>query len=244
MTFSLEFLEIDSEALGLNAWNLSEIGTVDDFQSAIKSVASYSGRSYITCKLPIENLDFIHAAESAGFSFVETQFQTALKLTRTFDTSTYPYEYVPVLSESQLSEVQQIAETSFEHDRYSRDPRIGRNLSALRYRRYLENSYNNDKDEIWAVRSRVTGDLLTFRSHRVINKSEVTLLLGGVHHDFKKLGLGVVSSHFCFNHLRDAGFRRAITHISAANIPIVNLEVGYLGFKVVKSCVVMRIDLD
>ena len=244
MTFSLDFLNVDSEALSLNAWNLTEIESAGDFQLAIKSVTQNPGRNYVTCKLPIESLELVHAAESAGFSFVETQFQTILRLTKTFDTSKYPYEYVPVLSDDQLSEVLQIAETTIEHDRFSRDPKIGSGSSGLRYRRYLEDSYNKDKDEIWAVKSKMTGKLLTFRSHRVINETEVSLLLGGVHRDFKNVGLGVVSSHFCFNQLRDAGYRRAITHISAANVPILNLEVGHFDFKIQKSYVVMRADLN
>ena len=244
MTFVLDFLEVDSEVLSLSAWNLSGVESPGDFRLAIESVVGNKTRNYITCKLPIESLELIHAAEAAGFNFVETQFQTTIRLTKTFDTSKYPYEYVPVRSKNQLSEVLQIAETTIEHDRFSRDPKIGRDASGLRYRRYLEDSYNRENDQIWAIKSRSTGQLLTFRSHRILNENEVVLLLGGVHQDFKNIGLGVVSSHFCFNQLRDSGFRRATTHISAANTPIVNLEVGHFDFRVSKTFVVMRSSTD
>lgn len=244
MTFSLDFLEVDSEVLSLNAWNLTGVESVEDFQLAIGTVRKGHTKNYITCKLPIEDIRLIHAAEQAGFNYVETQFMTTLRLKEIFDTSKYPYEYVPIKAQDQLLEILEIAEATIEHDRFSRDPKIGRNASGLRYRRYLEDSYHRDEDEIWAVKSNATGQLLTFRSHRKLSSNEVNLLIGGVHPKFKDIGLGIISSHFCFNQLRDAGFRRAITHISAANTPILNLEVGHFDFRIGNTYVVMRAALD
>jgi hypothetical protein len=240
LTFSLDFLKVDSEVFGLSTWNLTGIESSQDFYLAIKSLKRDQSSHYITCKLPIEDVQLIHAAESAGFNFLETQFQTTLRLKKTFDTSKYSYEYVLIRSQDQLHEILKMAETTIEHDRFSRDPKIGRNASGLRYCRYLEDSFYRDGDEIWAVQSKATGKLLTFRSHRIHSRDEVILLLGGVHPDFKNLGLGIVSSHFCFNQLRDAGFHRATTHISAANSPILNLEVGHFDFRIGNTFVVMR----
>ncbi len=240
MTFPLDFLKVDSEVLKQSAWNLTRIESSEDFRLAIESVKENQTKNFITCKLPIENIEFIHAAEKAGFNYVETQFQTTLRLKQTFDTSKYPYQYVRIDTQDQLLEISEIAQATIEHDRFSRDPEIGRSASGLRYGRYLEESFHRDDDEIWAVKSNATGRLLTFRSHRKISSSEVNLLIGGVHPSFKEIGLGIISSHFCFNQLRDAGFRRAITHISAANLPIINLEVGYFNFRVTNTFVVLR----
>jgi hypothetical protein len=73
-----------------------------------------------------------------------------------------------------------------------------------------------------------------------MGQGEVNLLIGGVHPEFKDIGLGIISSHFCFNQLRLSGYRRAITHISAANTPIMNLELGHLGFRLSQTYIVMR----
>ncbi len=244
MTFSLDFLEVDSEVLGLSAWNLTGVKSPQDFYTAIESRQKKETRNYITCKLAIDDIVLIHAAEAAGFNYVETQFQTTLRLTKTFETAKYPYDYVRVDSQEQLLAVQNIAEETILHDRFTRDPRVGKISSGMRYRRYLEDSYHRDDDEIWAVKSRSTGQLLTFRSHRILSKNEVSLLIGGVHPSFKDIGLGVISSHFCFNQLRSAGFRRALTYISAANTPIMNLEVGHFDFRIGHTFVVMRAVLD
>lgn len=236
----LDYLEIDSEVMELSAWTLSEVQSESDFHDVIQSVGNSLHTNYITCKLPIENIHLIHAAEAAGFHFVETQFKTSLRLNKTFNTSKYPYDYLALDSSDDLSEVFEIAENTIEHDRFSRDPRVGSTASGLRYRKYLEDSFQRDDDEIWVVKSRSTGQILTFRSHRRVSSEEVSLLIGGVHPNFKDVGLGIVSSHFCFNQLRQAGYRRAVTHISAANTPIVNLEVGHLGFRVIQTYVVLR----
>ena len=240
MTYSLDYLEVDSEVLELSAWNLLEIASESDFLEAIQSVGKSKTTNYITCKLPIESMHLIHAAEAAGFHFVETQFKTVIRLNKSFDTAKYPYDYVRIESLDDLSNVLKIAESTIEHDRFSRDPRIGSIVSGLRYQKYLEDSFHRDDDEIWAVKSKSTGQILTFRSHRQVSQDEVNLLIGGVHPDFKDLGLGIISSHFCFNQLRLSEFRRAITHISAANTPIMNLELGHLGFRISQTYVVMR----
>jgi hypothetical protein len=241
LTYALEYLEIDSQVLEFDAWSLSEIESESDFVEAIEYVREDHKRNFITCKLPIDDIKLIHAAEASGFQYVETQFKTMLRLNKSFDTSKYLYDYVRVESPEDLAEVLKIAESTIEHDRFSRDPRVGSRASGLRYRKYLENSFQRNDDEIWAVKSRSTGQLLTFRSHRHMSQNEVSLLVGGVHPDFKDVGLGIISSHFCFNQLREAGYRRAVTHISAANTPIVNLELGHLGFRVMQTYIVMRV---
>lgn len=240
MTFSLELLEIDSEELGLKAWSLSGVNSPDDFPEAATSLEGSPGTNYVSCKIPIDRIDLISAAERHGYSFIETQLQTSLRLPKPFDTSRYPYDYVKIETDEQLHEALYMSAKSIEHDRFSRDPLVGRQISGQRYSRYLRQSFTRKDEEIWSVRSKSSGKLLTFRSHRIENERDVTLLIGGVHPDLKDSGLGVISSHFCFSQLRNAGFKNAHTHISAANLPIVNLEIGHFGFRLVNTFVVMR----
>lgn len=240
MTAELEFLEVDSQVLGFDIWNLKGAATVEEFKSVIDRLSSSNRRFYVSSKFPIHEISAINAAEQAGFEFVETQFRTSLRLRKTYDVTRHPYEYVRVKSEDQLNEVLSIAATTIEHDRFSRDPRIGAQLSGERYKQFLRDSYHNSRDEIWCVASKSTGQILTFRSHRILDENEVLLLLGGVHPEHKDVGLGVISSYFCFNQLKSSGFKLARTHISAANIPIVNLEVGNFDFRVTDTFVILR----
>lgn len=232
--------EIDSEVFGFDVYSLDERSDQNTFSEAMSSLEAQTSKIYVSFRTAIENLAQIHLAEKFGFEFVETQLQTILRLRHEFDTSRFPYDYICIDSEQKLQEALFIAKSTIEHDRFSRDPLIGKELSGERYERYLRNSFDRQDDEIWCVQSKDTGRLLTFRSHRIVNDSEVSLLIGGVHPDFKNLGLGVVSSHFCFNQLRMSGFKRAGTHISSANIPILNLEIGHFNFQVNQTFVILR----
>ena len=240
MTIDLRPIEIDSEIFGLDVWDLVGAKSIDDFTEAIAILGNSKRQSYVSCKIPIKQISDIHAAERAGFEFVETQFRTVLGLRESHDTDKYPYDYIRVETEAELIAVQSIAESTIEHDRFSLDPMIGKNLSGTRYKKYLEQSFQRSDDEIWCVKSRSSGEILTFRSHRILSDKEVQLLIGGVHSNYKDVGLGVISSHYCFSHLKAAGYSRAVTHISAANLPIVNLEIGHFNFRVADTSVVLR----
>ena len=61
-----------------------------------------------------------------------------------------------------------------------------------------------------------------------------------MHAELKNAGLGLISEYFEFNTLIGKGIQRGITHISASNYPIFNLEIGRVGFRVLGTFAVMR----
>jgi len=73
-----------------------------------------------------------------------------------------------------------------------------------------------------------------------VSSTEALFLLGGVRADLKNVGVGPVSEYFEFNELIRKGIKTGITHISAANYPIVNLEIGKIGFRVLATFAVLR----
>lgn len=241
MSPSLQRVDLDSEIFGRPTFMLSELSTAADFEMALEHIAKVEEESYTVCKIPIENMVLIHLAQERGFVFLETQFRTVVTLKHAPLGIHDRYSYIRVEQESQLSEVLAMASESVVHDRVSRDPLLGPTLSGERYRRLLIRSFEADDEEIWAVVSSSSNDLLTFRSHRKLNRSEVLLLNGGVHPRHKGSGLGVISSHFCFAQLQADGHRRAISHISTTNVPIVNLEIGYCKFRVTDAFAVLRL---
>jgi len=233
-------LEIDSAVAGMDVYECMVKSSDVSFLDIVAEVQRRSTRSYIVVKVPASDLTMIQAAEDAGFRFAELQYRTAYRIRGNFDTSRYAFDYVRVQSQSLLDQACDIAKTSIVHDRVSLDPALGSGISGARYVAYLKDSFARDEDEIWAVKSRASGHLLTFRSYRRTDESTVNLLIGGVHPDHKNSGLGVISSHFCFNQLHADGVRKAFTHVSAANLPILNLEVGHFGFRVTDAHVVLR----
>jgi hypothetical protein len=240
VTYEKNIEEIDTEVFGFDVYSLKSASNAPSLTEQIKEIESLGRTAYLVLRIGASETSEIERVENHGFHYVETSFSTTARLQKGFDTTRYPYEYHKIESLAELDEVCEIADRTTNLDRFTLDPLIGKRLSGKRYVRYLQRSFQDASEEIWAVRSRKSKRLLTFRSHRWVSADRVRLLNGGVHPDFKESGLGVVSTHFCFNSLMDFGARRADTQISAANIPIVNLEVGHLNFKVTKTFVTLR----
>lgn len=240
MTYSCELEKIDSEVFGFDVYNLRSGNSDLNLSEHIEKIASVGRTAYVVLHVDAAKISEIHEAEEQGFRFLETNFATTLQLRSSYETSDYPYEYHKVETLNDLDEVCEIADKTTNLDRFSLDALIGKRLSGTRYVRYLQRSFHDPSEEVWAVRSRKSGRLLTFRSHRWLTTDQVRLLNGGVHQDFKESGLGVVSTHFCLNSLRSFGVKKAESQISVTNLPIVNLEVGYFDFKVTHASVVLR----
>ncbi len=240
MTIGVDLVEVDTDVLGYPVFSVSGIESAEDLDDAVRVIDSSADKTYAVCKLPIERIDLVHEAQARGFAFVEVQLRTSLRIKHAPEGRHDAYTYVRIDEREELDEVLEIAGHTVEHDRFSRDPVLDATVSGERYRRYLVQSFETDGEEIWSVRSVNSGRLLTFRSHRIISPTEVLLLNGGVHPAHKGAGLGVISSHFCFAQLRESGIARAVSHISAANAPIINLELGYCNFRVTDSFVVLR----
>jgi hypothetical protein len=244
LSYEIEKIEIDSQIFGFDCWNILNPCEIEDFLSPVLSIKEKGKPALISCKIPLSEPNKIKNAESAGFKFSEVQFRTRLGLKNTYKTEKYPYRYVKIQSEEQLTEVLEIAGTTFLHDRYTLDKKIGKALSGQRYARYLRKSFEEPDEEIWCVQSVASGKILTFRSHKIISDKEVLLLLGGVLPKLKGSGLGVVSSHFCFNQLYGSGFTHAITYVPATNIPILNLEIGHFKFRITESFLILSVHVN
>ncbi|MDD5309575.1 MAG: hypothetical protein PHU25_19835 [Deltaproteobacteria bacterium] len=236
----IEHLEIDSTAFGGNVLAIHGFSANDDLASAERSYVDKYRPMYVSCKVPIDALAEIAALEQHGFNFVECQLRSTIRLANRHDTSKFPYVFERVTTEDALADVLKIAGATFVDDRFCKDPRIGKPASSERYRRYVEKSFKTGDEAVYRLCDPQTKRTLAFKTHRYVGDDEVLFLLGGVHPGYKTVGLGVVNEYFEFNELYDKGIRKGTTHISAANYPVFNLEIGRLGFRVVAAFAVMR----
>lgn len=240
MTMNVKQIIIDTEVMGRSVLALRDISPDDNIASEeILYLAAYNP-GYVYCQVPVENLLVIHNLEACGFRLIEVQIKSVVNFQQDHDVSRYPYEYQKVTTKEALNDVLNIAGETVVHDRLTVDPDMPVGISGERYRRYVQKSYDDVNEEVWRLYDPSSKTTLAFRTHRKVCPGEVLLLLGGVHPDFKNLGLGVVSSYFCFNQMRRDGIKKAMTHISAINYPIMNLEIGFLGFRALNTFAVMR----
>jgi hypothetical protein len=236
----VEQVEIDSRVLGRNVLAIQELDTAVDFRAFEDGYIQAFDPAYVYCKTSMDAVGEVHYLESNGFNFIECQIRAAALL-KPFNLERYDsFVYERITQEHELEGVIAIAGSTFTHDRWRMDPQLDPGLAGERYRQYLYNSFRDPKEFIFRLCERATGRTLAFQTNRIINQKDVLFLLIGVHPDFKNQGLGVVNEYFAFNELVSMGFRKAVTHLSAANYPMLNLNFSGLGFKVTTTFAVLR----
>jgi hypothetical protein len=235
-----ELIEIDSQISGHNVLAIHDFDPRTDFAEFERCYIAEYTPSYVSAKVPLEAIGSVHALENEGFRLAECQIRSSIKLRKPYDTSAFPYDFEQVKREEDLKEVLEIAGATFLHDRFSTDPLLLPGISGTRYQAYVLKSFRSPDEAVFRLIDRASGQTVAFKTHRYVGSSEVLFLLGGVHPDLKTLGLGLISEYFEFNELIRKGIKRGVTHISASNYPIFNLEIGQLGFRVVSTFAVMR----
>jgi hypothetical protein len=236
----VEPIEVDSAVFGRPVLALHELAPADDLAAAEAHYVEQFHPAYVYCRVPMEQLALIHRLQQHGFQFVECQIRSTVRFDRNYDVSRYPYVYQRVETQEVLDDVLEIAGQAVEHDRLTMDPAVPSGFSGARYRRYVEKSFSAPNESVWRLYDPASKQTLHFRTHRITGPQEVLLLLGGVNPEFEGLGLGAIASYFCFNQMRRDGFRRGVTHISAINHRIFNLEIGGLGFRVNATFAILR----
>jgi hypothetical protein len=236
----VERIDVDTRVFGGCVLAIHDLEPGATFAAFERSYVVEHNPIYVSCKVPMEHLAGVHYLEQAGFNLIECQIKSAIKLRRPYDVSAYHYDFLEITREEDLIDVVDIAGTTFIHDRISLDPCIASGVSGVRYREYVLNSFRSADEAVYRLVDQGTAQTVAFKTHRYVGADEVLFLLGGVHPALKNAGLGPVSEFFEFNELMRKGFRRGATHISAANYPVFNLEIGKLGFRVVRSFAVLR----
>jgi hypothetical protein len=233
---------IDSEALGKTAIDLRDFGVSEDFDAFEAAYLREFRPFYCACKVPLDEIESVHCLESKGFRFIETQIRL-FAAPRQRDVAAFPYEFTQVSSEAELEEVTRIAESTYTDDRFSIDPEIaalGTGISGKRYRLYIEKSFREPDERVYKLSSKQDGRILGFNTHKYLSPTEVLMFNGGVLPEYKTTGLGAISDYLLINELKSKGVRKFVTHVSARNYPIMNLEISGLGFKVERSFAVLR----
>ena len=237
--------EPDSGVLGRPVLDLFDFDRHADFGDFEASYVGEHAPRLVVCKLPTEDLAAIHALESVGFRFLEFQVRSELRLKQPYDTTVFPYRYEIVTEDDPaLAAVLEIAATTFTDDRFTVDPGVEAHVGGERYCNFVKQSLAAENELVHKLTNVETEELVGFNTCRVLNEQQVLLLIAGVKKAYKSSGLGTVLNYFVFNDFLDRGLRRVRTHQSGRNYPILNVEVGYFGFRVVQTFVVLRKDYD
>lgn len=232
--------EIESTILGRPTFAIVDYPSGGDFAAFESDFVAEHAPYYAYCKVPVEEMAAIHTLEERGFRFIELQFKSQLRMRTKYDTAALPYWYGPIKSKAELAEVEEIAGSTFTDDRFSIDPCLSAAAGSSRYRQFIRKSYESSAERADLLRNRETGEIVGFNTCKPISESKVVLLLAGVKAAYKTTGLGAILNYFAFNDLFDRGYRTIVTHQSARNSAILNLELGHFGFRIVARYAVLR----
>ena len=236
----VKVLLIDSEIAGGNILELSEFDPAADFRRFEAEQILPVHPRLVVAKVPAENVAAVRALEDAGFRFAEFQIMMVYRLRHRYDTSHYPYHWESVTDPATLDQVLKMAASIFTHDRFTTDPMLGETLSARRYQAYIRNSFADPEERVYVMRHDATGQIVSFGTFRYLGPQEIRLLIGGVAAEFRGTGLGTIHDYVGLNTYYDLGIRTIRTAVSGINIPIINLEIAHLGFKVASTRVVLH----
>jgi hypothetical protein len=230
--------EIDSLIVGANVLTIKDFAIDQDFEKFETEYQQKYLPHYVVCKVVATDLASIHRLESCGFNFVEFQISLTARV-KLYDVSAFPYQFAEVTTEEDLKSVLDIAGSTFTHDRFYMDPVMGKDISSKRNCKYVQKSFDAE-DEFVHKLSLPNGEVAAFVTHRIVNDREAVLLLGGVKSEYKGSGLGALNDQFVINELHRKGIKQLSGNFSGINYPVMNMEIGGLGFRVVSSWVVMR----
>lgn len=235
-----EVIPVDTAVFGRPVLAIHGFDPTLDFTPFEAGYRAQYDPAYVYLKLPLADLPSIHAAESAGFRMVDCQIRASVKLKPSYDTAQYPYTFEQVTTPEALAPVLAIAGGTFTHDRISADPLLPPGLSGRRYQAYVRQSFESQDERVYRLVDRATRETVAFKTHRRVSATEVVFLLGGVLPEYKGAGVGLINEYCEFQTLASQGIRKGVTHVSAANHPVVNLELAGLGFRVVETFAVLR----
>ena len=232
-------VEIDSDAYGRNFLDIKDFSTDVNFGKFEEEYIRQYDPFYVSCKVHLEDIREIQALGHLGFEFIEFQIREQLNLKKTYPVFK-PYKMEVVSSNEDLQEVLAIAAETFEHDRFTADPLMQNTFSGERYKAYVMKSFNAEDEFLYKLFNSETGEILGFKTHKIINNEEALMFLGGVLNKYKNSPIPVINGYLELNELKEKGIKKVITHISGGNYGVLNLEVKEIGYKVVNSFVVLR----
>jgi ribosomal protein S18 acetylase RimI-like enzyme len=238
----IERIDIDSEVLSgtvLELAGVAETVEPDAFAELERQYVATYQPLYVGCKVPLSEISTIHMLEEHGFRFVEVQFQTTYKIRERYDLSQHPYEYRPA-EEADLAALEQLVAETFNHDRYSVDPDLPEGAGGKRYARYVAKSVRAADEFAFKLVNTQTSEIVGFHTYAYSGGTQARFYLAGVRRAYRGSGLGLTLNQYAINEMHDRGIRKITTHQSAANHAIINLEVGYFGFRVVQSFAALR----
>jgi len=214
----------DSDIFGVSVGNitkleLSEARSPQREFDVFKRWVQENDYGMISCRLPHQKLLESALLEHNDFRFIEmvlhptlTNLQDILIDEHKLTVSSVEDDEVPLIGD--------IAACAFGYERFHVDPFLEPSLGDIRYRKWAENSYGNEKQHL--LKATLNGKVVGF--FVVEYKNDLVYWhLTAIAPELQGQGLGGRVWMAMIEHHKKEGFHRILTTISARNIPVLNL---------------------
>lgn len=233
-------LGIDVYEIRLNKTDLLNLSEVVNFISSDKFK-----NSYLTIKMPVSNLEALHALEAIGFQFMETQFHMG-KLLNNYETPRLLSRVITPLEQREITKDEEcwsaitdlITEDMFYTDRIYLDPMLSKGISYKRYRNWIIDSVKDPDSHLFVYYYKEKPISIGFIKIDQYKKI-VYDLLEGIFEQYQNSGLGFSVFDCALKSYQRIGIKKLKTAISSNNPAILKLDLLF-GYIIEKEEYVLR----
>lgn len=222
----------DSIILGRPVLEIFRIN-VRDYQAEVDLTPFEAARDslracLVSCRLSCDQLNESMFLENNGFRFIEMIYQPELtdlsNYTSAKDTELKTVQATPDL----LPAIEDIAGRAFHNERYHVDPRLDPSIGDQRYRNWVRNSLNHEKQRLIAIHE--SKRLVAFFVTEMLEDGTCYWHLNAIAPELQGQGYGKRVWRAMIDSARQQGAKRILTSITARNHRVLNLY-ARLGFR-------------
>lgn len=214
----------DSDVLGIPVGNIIKLELSETSRSphefdVFKRWVQENDYGMISCRLPHQKLLESTLLERNDFRFIEMVLHPTL--TNLQDIVIYEHKLsVSSVDKDEVSIIGDIAARAFGYERFHVDPFLDPSLGDIRYRKWAENSYSDEKQHL--IKATLNGKIVGF--FLVEYKDDLVYWhLTAVAPEWQGQGLGYRVWMAMIEYHKQEGYQQILTTISARNVLVLNL---------------------
>ena len=232
--------KIDAQVFGGAVIELLEFDANQDLSECLAKIEKDEQPIYIYTKVEESDVAKIHELENNDFRFMETQFDILLRLADHYNPMSYfPYKIAEVTEEGELERVFYIADENFSDNRISVDKQLKDSAGNLRYKGFLQQSFENENEHLFKIYNSQSNELIGFQSGKTIGTNEAQMFLGGLCKEYQH-SLSGINYELYFAELFKRGFALLRILMSGKSFRDLNFEIKGHDYQILESKVVLR----
>ncbi len=178
------------------------------------------GIQWLSCRLPHDRLKESRFLEHQRFYFVEMVLHPVLENVSAIAPINHRLA-LKAAAEQDLPAIRGIAGAAFHNERYHIDPGFSTELANLRYRTWVDNAANSQKQRIEVFEDQ--GRVIGFFIWEALNADTVYWHLTAINPAYHGQGYGRKAWLTMLDYHKSQGCKKVKTTISARNSPVLNL---------------------